>query len=204
MTTRLSRADTLSRTGSSITHGALSPISKSRNPLLPKKANTNISIKEMTGVSDLNFGIQGYTIPKHFIQQPSAPKFTIPKEDSKRYFDIIAQRSAEIPEPGRYNKSMVWKGKFGVMKGGKRETFLDNIMKHTAKLPAPNQYSPLKKIQNKQGKFDKSDRGSFLDDACYLAEKVPQSTLADKNIVLKKVSSVKILPPKKNDQPGSW
>ena len=59
---------------------------------------------------------------------------------------------------------MSWKGKLGVMKGGKLKTFLDETMKEAAKYPSPCKYSPIKKIKLRQGKFDKASKYSFLDE----------------------------------------
>ena len=69
--------------------------------------------------SDINFGIQGYNIPTHYFQLPSSPRFSFPKESEKRYLKQIMKRSEDIPEPGRHNRKMLWKGKLGVMKGNK-------------------------------------------------------------------------------------
>uniref|UniRef100_A0A7S3KGM7 Uncharacterized protein n=1 Tax=Euplotes crassus TaxID=5936 RepID=A0A7S3KGM7_EUPCR len=206
--TRLdNRESTFSMTGSSITHGTFSPTSRTRNPLVPKKMKTEISIKEMTGQIDgsgANFGIQGYNIPKHFLSSDGTPKFSFPKEKDRRYLQQHVKRKEYVPEPGRYNKTMVWKGPLGILKGGTKGNFLDVTIKKSSKLPGPNHYSPTKKEHLKQGKIGKSYRSSYFDQVEFDAATTPAPTSPSKVSILKKVQSVKILPPGKHDGKDAW
>ena len=164
MSSIATRSSALSLTGSSITHGAFSPATRKRNTVGLNRNKTDISIKAMTGQDEgAKFGIQGYTLPKHFMMLADSPKFSVPKESNKRYFDQVVRKSETIPEPGKYTKTMLWKGKMGVMKGVKRTTFIEDNMKRSAKMPGPSEYSPEKKFKQSQVKFEKSQKSSFLD-----------------------------------------
>lgn len=195
-----SRADTLSKTGSTITHGAFSPTARTRNPLLARHSKTEITLQEMTGQDKTTkWGIEGYRVPVHELQLPTAPKFTMTKESNRRYFDQIVKRSSGLPDPGQYSRTVLWKGKLGVMKGGKRTTFLDEQMKNSSKLPSPDSYSPVKPNKSPRTKFEKAEKISFLSDVRYLGEGVPSPASPAKDYILHKVKSAKIMPLGKPD-----
>lgn len=205
MSESLSRADTFTRTGSSITHGALSPTFKSRNTLGQRQLKTQISLQEMIGNSETKWGIEGYKLPVHHLMQPNSPKYSMTKEADKRYMDMIVKRSEGLPDPCRYNKTVLWKGKLGVMKGGKRTTFLDEAIHKSSKWPSPSEYSPKKVFKNGNNcKFEKSGRISYLDDTRFLAGTTPAPISPSKEVILAKVKSAKILPLSNRDKKANW
>ena len=200
------RRDVFSASGSSITHGPLSPLSRTRNPLIRTKLKTEISVREMVGISNAyKWGIEEYNIPLSESQKPRPIKYSIPKEKNQTYMDKIIRRGGINPDPAHYDIKSKWKAQLGVMKGGERQTFLNETMKVSSKLPSPNSYSPSEKLGFHKVKFAKAIKASHLDDIEFNADKVPGPIHSPKiEFVLKKSRSTRILPLGKHDQKKHW
>jgi len=87
------------------------------------------------------FGIEGYRIPKHGIQD-SVPKYSMPKDRLQNFLEQIKRHSKGIPSSSQYHKALSWKtsnGFFG--KGAKRTTFTDEVARRSRHVPAPGAYS---------------------------------------------------------------
>lgn len=206
MNDRHGRSDIFSASGSSITHGPLSPVSRTRNPLMRTKLKTEITVREMVGISSAyKWGIDDYIIPLSESQKPNTIKYSVPKEKNQTYMDKIIKNGGVNPDPAHYNIKTNWKGRLGVMKGGERQTFLNETMKISSKLPSPDSYSPDKHFKLLKGKVDKAIKPSHLDDIEFNADGVP-GPVHSPNIefVLRKTRSTKILPPGKHDQKKHW
>jgi len=206
MSDGLSRADTLSMTGSNaFSYGAFSPNASSRNLLMPTKFKTEISVNNATGNEKSNkWGISGYKMPLHHYMAPTSPRFSIPKEAGKRFFEQIAERSRKIPEPGKYSTTTLWKGNLGKINSGKKQTFLDDTIKNSSALPGPSAYAPTDVKKNMGGKFSKSTRQSYLDDVRYLGENGPSCGSPNNQSVLPNSKSAKILSMSKKEKEQSW
>ena len=190
---------TFSKTGSSIINSPLSSTRLSRNNDIDRNTlSHSISVTDM-----IKSQRHDHSNRKIGLQFESTPRYSVPK-NKESYMNRITKHSESIPEPSKYSKTAVWKAPLGVMKGSKRNTFLAEAMQRSKHLPAPSAYSPTFKKNISQGRFDKTERLCFLDDVMANSMAIPSSYASDKNKVLSKVLSAKILPPGKHDKSKGW
>jgi len=155
----------------------------------------------MTGQAHTyKWGIQGYRVPLTESQVMSPAKISFTKEKGQTYMDKIIKLSESKPDPCKYSKTLQWKGPLGVLKGGKRNTFLDEAIKSSSKLPGPNTYSPIKKFKKTMVKIGTSEKDSHLADIEFVAAALPGPVYTPKKeIIMKRIKSVKVMPIGKND-----